>query len=397
VKTDALVLDLDTRAGLCSARSLGRAGYTVGVAARDGKASGLSSRYASERVVLPDPTADFEEHVRALLDALASQRPDAALASIDSSVEALHRNRSAVGEFTAPALGSFEAVEIALSKKSVIEVARSLGVPVPQSTSVSSASELEAAVAEIGLPCVLKPVRSWRALGSGGERLSPIIVRDADEVRQAGPDLARPDAPVLVQEYAVGDRETIKLFRDRGQTLVRMAMLVDRTWPPLGGSSVMRRTASPPADVLDHAERLVAEVGLDGYAEVEFRRDGRGRPLLMEINPRLSQSVEVAVRAGVDFPRMQFEWARGGTIPIPPGPVLGLRVGWFAGDLRLLTGALGVGPPPRPSLSPTLRAIASDYLLHRARIEGFDRRDPKPVLGSIGFALRSLVGRDSEA
>ena len=394
---DALVLDLDTRAGLCIARTLGQAGYTVAVAARDGKASGLTSRYASQRVVLPDPAVDFAAHTNALLEALASQRPDAALASIDSSVEALHANRNAVGRFTAPALGSYEAVEIALSKERVLEIARELGVPGPQSTRVTNLADLEAAVAETGLPCVLKPDRSWRAEGAGGERLAPVIVRDAEEVRHVGAGLVRGDAPVLVQEFAVGDRETIKLFRDRGKTLVRMAMLVDRAWPPLGGSSVMRRTVSPPADVLDHAERLVAEVGLDGYSEVEFRRDAKGRPLLMEINPRISQSVEVAVRAGIDFPRMQFEWARGGEIPTPPSPVLGVRVGWLGGDLRLLTGALGASPAPRPKLWPTIRAIASDYVVHHARIEGFDMRDRKPVFGSIGFALRGLTARNGKA
>jgi predicted ATP-grasp superfamily ATP-dependent carboligase len=397
VKADALVLDLDTRAGLCIARSLGRAGFAVAGAARDGKASGLRSRYAAQQVVLPDPSLDFQEHVRALLEALDSERPDAAIPSIDSSVEALHANRDAVGRFTAPALGSFEAVEIALSKERVLDVARSLNVPVPRSTRVTGLADLEAAVAEIGLPCVLKPDRSWRSDGAGGERLSPIIVRDADEARRVGAGLVRDDAPVLVQEFAVGDRETIKLFRDRGRTLVRMAMLVDRAWPPLGGSSVMRRTVTPPAEVLDYAERLVTEVGLDGYSEVEFRRDANGRPLLMEINPRISQSVELAVRAGVDFPRMQFEWSRGGSIPTPPGPVLGLRVGWLAGDLRLLTGALGAGPAPRPRLSHTIRAIASDYVFHHARLEGFDRHDPKPVLGSIGFAVRSLTARHGKA
>jgi predicted ATP-grasp superfamily ATP-dependent carboligase len=394
VDIDALVLDLDTRAGLCIARSLGRAGYAVAVAARDGKASGLTSRYVSQRIVLPDPAVDFHDHTNALLAALASQRPDAALPSIDSSVEVLHANRDAVGQFTAPALGSFEAVEIALSKERTIEIARSLGVPVPRSTRVNDLAGLEAAVAETGLPCVLKPDRSWRPSAAGGERLSPIIVRDAEEARRVGAGLVRGDAPVLVQEFAVGSRETIKLFRDRGRTLVKMAMLVERAWPPLGGSSVMRRTVSPPEDLLDNSERLVAEVGLEGYSELEFRRDANGRPLLMEINPRISQSVEVAVRAGVDFPRMQFEWARGGSIPDPPAPVLGLRVGWLAGDLRLLTGALGAGPAPRPGLSPTLRAIASDYVVHRARFEGFDRSDPKPVLGSVSFALRRLVSRN---
>ena len=212
---DALVLDLDTRAGLCIARSLGRAGYAVAVAARDGRASGLTSRYVSRRIVLPDPAVDFHDHTNALLDALASQRPDAALPSIDSSVEVLHTNRDAVGRFTAPALGSFEAVEIALSKERTIEIARSLGVPVPRSTRVENLAELEAAVADTGLPCVLKPDRSWRPSEAGGERLSPSIVRDAEEARRVGAGLVRGDAPVLVQEFAVGGRETIKLFRER--------------------------------------------------------------------------------------------------------------------------------------------------------------------------------------
>ena len=391
MRIDALVLDLDTRAGLCVARCLGRVGHRVLVAARDGAASGMRTRYAAGRIVLPDPMVDFGAHVRELVDAVAETSPDAAVPSIDSSVEALHRNRDTIGRFTAPALANREAVEIALSKERTIEVARALGIPVPRSIAVLTMSQLEAAVSEVGVPCVLKPISSWRAVGSGGERVSPILVGSLDEARIVGATLVREDAPVLVQEYAVGARETLKLFRAGGRTLVRVAMLVDRTWPPLGGSSVMRRTVSPPEDTLNLAESLVSEVGIDGYSEVEFRRDARGRPLLMEINPRISQSVEVAVRAGVDFPRMQLEWARGGVIPTPPGPVLCVRVGWLAGDLRLLAASLGAGPSPglrRPA--PVLRTMMSDYLLRRARIEGLDLHDRGPVVGSVAFAFRQL-------
>ena len=321
--------------------------------------------------------------MRALLDVLASQRPAAVLASIDSSVEALHLNRDAVGRFTAPGLASFEAVEVALSKERVLEVARSIGVPVPRSIPVSSLAELEAAVDESGLPAVLKPDRSWRSFGAGGERLSPLIVRDADEARRVGSALVRADAPVLVQEYATGGRETIKLFRDRGQTLVRMAMLVDRAWPPLGGSSVMRRTISPPADVLDHAEKLVAEIGLDGYSEVEFRRDAAGRPLLMEINPRISQSVELAVRAGVDFPRMRgFSSGHAAArYPRPPRPRSWdcASAGSQAISALLTSELVGAEPPiarEAAARSHTLRAIASDYVVHRARIDGIRHARP---------------------
>ena len=375
-RVDALVLDLDTRAGLCIARSLGRAGRSLSVAARDGRASGLKTRYADRRVVLPDPETDFEAFTAALVKALAEQPADASIPSIDASVEVLHRHRDTIGRFTAPALGEPEAVEIALSKERTLEVAATLGIPVPRSLAVSRPDELEAAGAEIGYPCVLKPVTSWRSLGSGGERVAPIYVGDAAEMQQVGPGLVRPDAPVLVQELAVGARETIKLFRDRGQVLARVAMVVDRSWPPLGGSSVMRRTMVPSEDTLDFAERLIAEIGLDGYSEAEFRRDANGRPLLMEINPRISQSVELATRAGVDFPRMQLEWARGGTIPRPPSPAIGLRLGWLAGDLRLLVGAVAGSPPPRPKLGSTLRSLGSDYVLHRTHLEGLDSARP---------------------
>ncbi len=394
-RADALVLDLDTRAGLSIARSLGREGCRVSVAARDGGASGLRTRYAVHRSVLPDPEVDFEAYATALLQALEDQPADAAIAVIDSSVEALHRHRDEIGRLTAPALGSKAAVEIALSKERTLELARALGLPTPRSLVVSTTNELDAAVAEIGTPCVLKPITSWRSTGAGGERVSPVYVADADEGRRLGAGFVRADAPVLVQELASGTRETIKLFRDRGKVLARLAMVVDRAWPPLGGSSVMRRTISPPADTLELAERLVAEIALDGYSEVEFRRDARDRPLLMEINPRLSQSVELASRAGIDFPRMQLEWARGGTIPDPREPVVGLRVGWLAGDLRLLVGSLAGSPPPRPRPGETLRSIGSDYVLHRARLEGFDVRDRRPMLGAVGFAVRGLTRRRS--
>ena len=253
-RLDALVLDLDTRAGLCAARQLGRGGYRLAVAAREPGASGLATRYALSRTVLPDPAVDFGEHVAALMALLREQPADVAIPSIDSSLEALQRNRDAIGRLTAPALGSHEAVEVALSKERTLEVARELGLATPRSLLVSSPEELEAAVAEMGMPCVLKPVTSWRPLGIGGERLSPEIVADDADVRRLGAAMAREDAPVLVQELAPGERETIKLFRHQGRVLARLAIVIDRTWPPLGGSSVMRRTTVPSRDARPRRE-----------------------------------------------------------------------------------------------------------------------------------------------
>ena len=392
-RRDALVLDLDTRAGLCIARGLGSEGYRLAVAARDGAAPGLRTRHAEARFTLPRPDEDFAAYVDAVVGAAEESRAEVVLASIDSSLAVLHRHRDALGRVAIPAVGSFAAVELACDKRRTLELAASLGVPVPRAVLLEADDGLEAALDEVGLPAVLKPTTSWRPLGTGSERVEPLLVATLEEARAGVARLLRPHAPLLVQELATGARETCKLFRQEGRVTARLTMRAERTWPLLGGSTVMRETV-PENDTLELAERLVDAVGLDGYSEVEFRRTAAGRPLLMEINPRLSQSVEVATRAGIDFPRMQLEWARGGRVPSAPRQAVGVRVGWLGGDVRILVAALTGRAQPRPALAPTVRAIAGDYLLGRARLEGADLHDARPMLLSVArLAPRPGRGR----
>src|SRR5207245_4722359 len=109
-------------------------------------------------------------------------------------------------------------------------------------------------------------------------------------------------------------RELVSLLCSRGEVLARFAQWAQRTRPPLGGASVLRQSIAIPPDIGPQAERLVREIDLEGYSEVEFRRDGAGVPYLMEINPRLSASVEIAVRSGVDFPHMLYQWTNGESV-----------------------------------------------------------------------------------
>lgn len=372
-RLDAIVLDLDTRAGLAIARALGSAGLRVAVASRDRRASGMRTRHAVGRAALPPPEANFAAYADAIVR-LASDHPaDAVIPSIDSSVAALHRRRVELAAHATPAIGAVEAVEIAISKPRTLEVAERLGVPAPRTIAAPTQDDVEAAATELGLPVVVKPEESWRDDASGGgERLGPLLVTLPSQLSDA-----RLLAPALVQAVAPGSRETIKLFRVGGEVVARFAMRVERTWPPLGGSSVFRESIDPPRDALLFAEQLVDAIGLDGYSEVEFRRGDAGEPLLMEVNPRLSQSVELAIRAGVDFPRMQLEWARGGRVERVRDYRKGVRLGWLAGEARLL----GTSPAP-----------VADYV-RGARIEGLDLRDPAPLAGALAFTARSALRR----
>jgi predicted ATP-grasp superfamily ATP-dependent carboligase len=111
------------------------------------------------------------------------------------------------------------------------------------------------------------------------------------------------------------------------------------------------------SELVDPAEQLIAAAGVTGFSAVEFRRDAEGRPRLMEINPRLIASMELAVRAGVDFPVLLYRWARGDALKGISDYRIGVRMRWLSGDLAWLKETLlNQG---RPDSTPAARAVAT--------------------------------------
>jgi predicted ATP-grasp superfamily ATP-dependent carboligase len=385
---DALVLDLDSRAGLLIARALGRAGRRLAVASRNATASGLATRHAAARFTLPDGDRGVDAYADAIVAAARQCGARCVLTSSDVSLVALDARRDELAPCV-PAIPSAAATAAVLDKTETLRIAEASGIPVPRGARAASLAELADAVAAVGLPAILKPTAGWQRDEHGGGLHAPPILLETPADVTAAMRLGW-YGPVLVQEYATGVREAHMLFRSGGDVRARVAFQALRTWPPVGGSSVLRVSIEPPADSLAHAEALIAAIGIDGYCEVEFRRAADGRPLLMEINGRFSQALEVAQRAGVDMIAMQTARALGE--PIPPAPVArtGVRVAWLAGDLRLAASAFGLGPGPRPPRGALLRALGADYS-GRARLDGVDLRDPRPMVGAFTFAVREAI------
>ena len=387
-----LVLDGDTRAGLEIARRLHRLGERVAIASSEAAASGMRTRAAEAAVVLPDPRTAFDAYADAIVAALAPG--DVALCSGERALAALRARRAAIAARDAiPAIASEPALAIAGSKELTLERAAAIGIECPRSLSVTTPDDVLAGAAELGYPLVVKPLASWQPLpGGGGETVAPMLAYDRAGLEKIAHRLVRPGAPALLQQVATGVRETHKLLRQDGRTIARLVMVAERCWPPLGGSSVMRVTIDPPADSYALALALVADVGLEGACEVEFRRDVTGRPLLMEINARLSQSVALAHRAGVELAQLHLRWARGERLEPVADYRRGVRLGWPAGEARLLACGLIGRLDPRPRPLDELRDIGRDYGLRHAGLEGLDRRDLAPTLAAMAFTVRSATG-----
>ena len=85
-KHDALILSLETRAGLAAARSLGRAGYRLAVASWGRDAPGMKTRYARDRVILPNPDVGSDACAEAIVEFLERHPADVVLTSTDTGL-----------------------------------------------------------------------------------------------------------------------------------------------------------------------------------------------------------------------------------------------------------------------------------------------------------------------
>jgi predicted ATP-grasp superfamily ATP-dependent carboligase len=415
MSADALVLDGIGRQALVTTRALGRLGLRVTTAESSdmcrprfdrgsSATAGLrglptfASRWSQREDILPSYHVDPTAYAQALLDLVRAYPTRVVIPSTDGSIAALRPWRSCFEEQAAPlALASEAALDVANDKQRTLAEAAELGIPYPRSVPIDRFEDTEAALAEVGYPAVIKPTQSWVSKTDLAARVISKTVLDLPEalayVEQLN-DVGSSSA--VVQQLVGGSREAVSVFYAQGKVWASFAQVAHRTTPALGGTSVVRESISMPVELESAALALVRALDLEGYSEVEFRRDARGRPLLMEINARLSGSLEVAVRSGIPFPALLWQWASGE----PLSPVLGYRTGikmrYLKGDIIWLRENIE-SRGRRPDCVPPRKAItifARDFL-RRQTYDYMDRGDIGPALvalaENVGIAQRSLA------
>lgn len=307
---DILVLDAQSRQSLVAVRSFGKQGFRVAAFATVGNnAPAFFSKWC-HKTVLCSAMEGTIEHKEYLVDFLKKNTVSVIIPSSDGTIEMLRKHRKEITQYTHIALAQEKALAIAVNKTKTLSVARTLGISIPRSIPIARQSHISDAVAFIGLPAVIKPVESWTETSDGSKRVAPIFVQSEKEVHNAFLQLTQFGGTTLLQEYVTGRREAISFIYADNIVYAKFAQWAKRTQPPIGGTSVLRESIKMPKDIGELAEKLIRAIDLEGYSEVEFRRDVQGHPYLMEINPRLSASVELAVHAGVDFPVLLYQCAK---------------------------------------------------------------------------------------
>jgi predicted ATP-grasp superfamily ATP-dependent carboligase len=279
---------------------------------------------------------------------------------------------------------------VATSKPRTLALAAELGIATPQSIPVTNFSDLRAALDVVGYPAVMKPVESWVRDESGaGTRLSAELVQTPDEATRALEQMLLAGGYPLVQSWLPGSREAVSLFFAQGRFWARFAQVSHREWPTLGGTSVLCESIPLREDITASSERLVEAMGLEGCSMVEFRRDREGRPVLMEVNPRMGATVALAVHAGVDLPGLLYAWGTGRPLLPAAGYRVGQRLRWIAGDMWYVNTVLQQQPNPEfPRRRAAIQAVLTDFVARPSRFDVISLLDPWPGIVEMQETLQ---------
>jgi len=241
------------------------------------------------------------------------------------------------------------------SKQRLYELCRQHGIPTPASASPATGGELAAFAADATFPVVVKNAEPWARRRSPVVSHTTVLHTAEDLLAVAPPTGAAPG--MTVQEYIPRDHAEdwiVHLYCDASSACALAFTGVKvRSWPPHAGATACAYAAANPA-LARLAERLCAQVGFHGIADLDWRLDRRdGQYKLVDFNPRVGNQFRLFETAeGIDVVRALHLDLTGRSVPAG-APRRGRRIVVEHIDLtarlayRGRSGYPGAPPPPR--------------------------------------------------
>ncbi len=307
-------------------RPLGRASIPIVLAALGPRDVASRSRYVVEHREVPgfDPP-DLERSAAILLDlgaelAGAAGRRVPLFYNSDKHLELIYRHRSRLAAHYLFLLNEEDTAWALHDKSRFYRLCERAGVLVPRT--LQSAADLDARLAEIETPVLVKPKlkTSWRRiqrelLGSD----SKARVFPSGAALREHPAFPRYKDEIIVQEYLAGDASRLCSFHgfadERGRVLASYTGRKIRTYPMFAGeSSFVELTRSP--ELTARGREVVERLGLRGVFKIDFLHDERtGRFYTLEINARYNLWNELGAVNGVNLPAIAYDWLVDGREP----------------------------------------------------------------------------------
>lgn len=359
--------------GLAVIRALGVMNVPITAVYYDKNDMGYVSRYANERLYVPDPVKAEDEFLKALL-AYGEKRGGGVLFPVDDpTLKAVSENKQLLGKYFVVACPDRETALRYLDKKLTYEIAAQAGIPVPKTLAPDSPHELTEFADYIGYPCLLKPSESHLYFQRFGKKL--LKVENGKQLLAAYEQAQAAEIDVMVQEYIPGDVTNgvnyNSYFWGNEAAAEFTAQKVRYAPSEFGVPRVVVSKNVP--EVIELGRTVLRSIGFYGFSCTEFKMDARdGIYKLMEVNGRHNRSGLLALRCGINFPWIEYNHLVNGELATRQAFSSGI---YWIDEMSDIVNSIKQRTKEKYSLNQLLRPYCSKHVFAVS-----DPRDIKPSI-----------------
>lgn len=291
-------------------RSLGRQGVPVHLVSYDRKDMAPCSKYVRSCRILPHPEKQPEEFVAGLLDIGKKTGRAVVFPADDPTLVTLSKYRAELEATFIVPTPDWTITQKVINKDITYALAEQAGVPVPKTLRLQNSDPLpREQLQAFSFPCLIKPVQSHLHYEVFKRKMT--VVNDPGQLEAEFLRCRQHGIDVTVQEIIAGPDccglNFNSLFYEGRICQGFAAYKVRMTDEGYGIPAAVRSRQMIP-DLWQQSEALLKAVGYEGYSCIEYKYDSRDqRYKLMEINGRYNRSSMLSVKAGINFPWLEYQ------------------------------------------------------------------------------------------
>ncbi len=272
------------------------------------------------------PSADDKHYVDRLLEICEKEHVDVLMPFMSAELLPLIDRKGSFERIgTKVSVSDRYSVQMTTNKYKFYAFMQEHGLMVPKFAPVRKASDLLSACKKCGYPMNAVCVKATELSGSRGIRIIKPGVSKFDLLFHEKPisfyttmeELhstlgERDEMPeMMAMEYLPGEEGSVDLLAENGKILY----MCYRESNVNLHSIPQTATLSNNKEAYEIAEQVISALGLTGNADLDFKADADGHPVLMEINPRIAATMQIFKEGGLNLPYLRVKHLMGEELP----------------------------------------------------------------------------------
>lgn len=272
------------------------------------------------------PQANEPAYINRLLEICALESVDVLMPFMSTELSCLLKRRSefeAIG--TKVSVSSGKAIEISNNKLALYEFMKERGLEPPKFCAVRDIDDLKNAFHYIGYPQKAVCIKATESSGSRGIRIVNPALSRFDILFHEKPNSFFISYEELVQilsekekmpemlamEYLPGMEYSVDLLADNGKVVYMAGRETNVNFASIPQEATLVKNQ----EAYEISKVVIEALQLDGNADLDFKFDEYGHPVLMEINPRIAATLQIFAKGGLNLPYLRIKQLLGEELP----------------------------------------------------------------------------------